>query len=203
VHKRKQGREKMSKEIGLGISRTTFIAGLIIAVLASSALSTGVAMTVISQGPQGPQGPKGDQGEQGPQGETGPQGPQGIQGEQGPQGIQGIQGPKGETGDTGEQGPQGEPGLGTEPGFLVAPAYDSGWVAIPKTPEQTFEHGLGTTEVFVYVIGRNPENNVHQIRYGEYFHWLNLTENEITVDRNPAESFWEEVRIQIWKVSQP
>jgi len=92
VYKRKQGSEKMAQEISLGISRTTFIAGLIIAILASSALSTGVAMTVISQGSQGPQGP---------------QGPQGLQGEQGPQGIQGIQGVKGDKGDQGEQGPPG------------------------------------------------------------------------------------------------
>ena len=196
---------KIAQEISLGISRTTFMAGLIIAVLASSALSTGVVMTVISQGPQGPQGL---------QGETGPQG---SQGEQGPQGIQGVQGPKGDKGDTGEQGPvgatgpqgpqgaqgpQGEPGLGAEPGFLVAPAYDSGWVKMPTSPEITFEHRLGTTEVFVYVIGRNPTQNVHQIRYGDFLYWYNLTDTEITVDRM-SEPWWEEVRIQIWKISQP
>lgn len=76
-----------------GVSQRTFTVGLIVAILASSALSTGVAMTVIQQGPQGPKGDTGD---------TGPQGIQGLQGPQGPQGLQGQQG---------VQGPQGPPGL--------------------------------------------------------------------------------------------
>ena len=58
-----------------GVPRRTFIAGIIIAILASSALSTAIATQVIT-GPQG--SPR-------PQGETGPQG---LQGEQGLQGIQ-------------------------------------------------------------------------------------------------------------------
>jgi len=62
-----------------GISQTTFIAGLVVAILASSLISTVVAMTII-------QGPKGDKGDTGPQGETGATGPQGPQGEQGPPG---------------------------------------------------------------------------------------------------------------------
>ena len=55
-----------------GISRTTFIVGLIIAILASSFISTLVAMqwAVI-------QGPKGDPGLQGLQEEQGPPGPKG------------------------------------------------------------------------------------------------------------------------------
>jgi len=61
----------MAEEISLGISNKTFIAGLIIAILASSMLSTAVATqwAVI----QGPKGDKGDTGPQGLQGETGPQ----------------------------------------------------------------------------------------------------------------------------------
>jgi hypothetical protein len=62
-----------------GISQTTFIAGLVVAILASSLISAVVAMTII-------QGPKGDKGDTGPQGETGTTGPQGPQGEQGPPG---------------------------------------------------------------------------------------------------------------------
>jgi len=102
-----------------GISTTIFIAGLIVAVLASSALSTTVA-TQLAVGPQGPKGDQGDTGSQGPigpQGETGPAGPQGLKGDvgdtgpQGTQGIQGIQGPKGETGDTGSEGPPGPPAV--------------------------------------------------------------------------------------------
>lgn len=74
-----------------GISRTTFIAGLIIAILASSLISTLIAMQI-----PGKQGPEGDPGEQGPQGSTGPQGEQGLQGL---------------TGLTGPTGPQGPPGV--------------------------------------------------------------------------------------------
>ena len=67
-----------------GISKTTFIATLVIAILASSFISTIVAMqwAVV-------QGPKGDKGD------TGPQGPQGLQGVQGPKGDTGPQGPSG------------------------------------------------------------------------------------------------------------
>jgi hypothetical protein len=61
--------EKMSE----GISRATFLTGLIIAVLASSLISSVVSME-FSLGPKGDKGDKGD---------TGPQGIQGIQGEQG------------------------------------------------------------------------------------------------------------------------
>lgn len=74
-----------------GISKTTFIIGLIIAILVSSLVSTMVAMQWgLTQGPKGDKGDKGDTGPQGPQGEQGPQGPQG------PQGIQGEQGPAGQ-----------------------------------------------------------------------------------------------------------
>jgi hypothetical protein len=51
-----------------GVSRRIFIAGLIVAILASSSLSTIIA----TQWAVGPQGPKGDKGD------TGPQGPPGV-----------------------------------------------------------------------------------------------------------------------------
>ena len=232
----------MAKEISLGISYRTFVVGLIIAILASSALSTVVA-TQWAIGPQGPKGDKGDTGPQGPQGETGlqgpqgeqgpqgiqgiqgpkgdkgdtgPQGPQGLQGETGPQGETGLQGPQGEQGPQGPQGPQGEPGLGVEPGFLVAPAFDSGWVGNWTLDEFYFinlTHGLNTTEVFVYVIGRFENESIHQFAYGlllEAFggygvFWV-LTENEIQIYRmepDDAPWAWLEVRVMIWKITQP
>lgn len=66
------------EKVAVGISKTTFVAGLIAAILASSLLSTVVAMqwAII----QGPKGDKGDIGPQGPRGEQGPQGPQGAEG---------------------------------------------------------------------------------------------------------------------------
>lgn len=67
-----------------GISKTMFIVGLIIAILAASLISVMAAMqwALIK-------GPKGDKGDKGDTGATGSQGPQGLQG------IQGLQGPAG------------------------------------------------------------------------------------------------------------
>jgi hypothetical protein len=53
------------------VSQRTFIVGLIVAILASSVLSTGVALTVIREGPRGPQGLQGEQGVQGLRGPPG------------------------------------------------------------------------------------------------------------------------------------
>jgi len=77
---------KMSEGKNLtGISKTTFIVGLIIAILASSLISALVAMAVI----RGLQGEQGQQGLQGEQGSPGPQGPKGDKGDTGPQGPPG------------------------------------------------------------------------------------------------------------------
>lgn len=80
------------------ISMTKFIAGIVIAILASSAISIGVS-TQLAAGPQGPEGPKGDTGPHGPAGSTGA------------------------TEALGAQGPQDEPGIGFEPtGYISVPA---------------------------------------------------------------------------------
>ena len=183
----------MVKEVSLGISYRTFVAGLVIAILASSALSTVVA-TQWAKGPQGPQG------QTGLQGETGEQGPQG---ETGSQGIQGIQGLKGDKGD------QGEPGLGVEPGFLVAPAYDSGWIDILGNYSWwSLWHGLNTTEVFIYAIRNNSVYGISQMTpAGATFsvEWLALSDNELTVRVaviSPYPSY-DYVRFMIWKISEP
>jgi len=190
-----------------GVSRRTFIVGLIIAILASSALSTVIATQWISTGPTGPQG------ETGPQGLQGEQGPQGIQGIQGPIGPQGVKGDKGDTGPQGPQGiqgpqgPQGEPGFGVEPGFLVAPAYDSGWIDVTAYTLWLW-HGLNTTEVFVYVIRNNSEYGVNQYTpAGVTFpvEWHHLRENSISVRIAPITPTpsYDEIRVMIWKISEP
>jgi hypothetical protein len=142
------------------VSMTMFIAGIIVAILASSAISAVISTQLAAgpQGPTGPAGPKGDTGEtgpQGPQGETGLQGPQGEIGPQGPNGDTGLtgpQGPQGDTGptgsvgpkgDTGETGPQGEPGIGFEPtgNITISPA-----LFMPTNPISTYyliDRGLG------------------------------------------------------------
>ena len=54
----------------VSITMGKFIAGIVIAILASSAISVGVS-TMLITGPQGPEGPQDEQGETGPQGERG------------------------------------------------------------------------------------------------------------------------------------
>jgi hypothetical protein len=63
----------------VSLTMSKLIAVIVIAILASSAVSVGVSSMLIA-------GQEGPQGEQGPQGETGATGPQGPQGEQGPPG---------------------------------------------------------------------------------------------------------------------
>jgi len=80
----------MTEGKNLGISKTTFIVGLIIAIVASSLISV-LATTQLAL-IKGPKGDKGDKGDTGDTGATGPQGLQGATGPQGPQGLQGISG---------------------------------------------------------------------------------------------------------------
>ena len=87
----------------VSITMSKLVAGIIIAILASSAISIG-ASKILMVGPQGPEGPQGEQGIQGLTGDTGPTGPAGATG---PQGEKGDKGDTGETGATGPQGPAG------------------------------------------------------------------------------------------------
>lgn len=237
------------------VTRRTFLVGLVIAILAASAISS-VISTQLVVGPQGEQGPEGPQGLRGDQGETGPQGPQGEEGPQGEQGIQGDTGPQGLPGADGSDGAdgksayqvwleegnvgseqdfldslRGEPGLGVEPGFLAAPAYDSGWLqnwtvddlGIFRAYSINLTHGLNTTEVFVYLIGRLNETtkpfengSIHQFAYGWLFDpglgggsfygvfWI-LTDNNIVLYRGYPDNVysWSEVRVMLWKITQP
>ena len=102
-----------------------FIAGIVIAILASSVISVGVS-TVLIAGPQGPEGPQGEEGEQGSAGLKGDTGDTGPQGQIGPKGDTGATGAAGSTGPQGPEGPQGvqgEPGVGFEPtGYISIPA---------------------------------------------------------------------------------
>ena len=144
----------MSKRTSLsGISSTTFIAGLVAAILVSSSLSTVIA-TQWAKGPQGEIGPQGIQGPQGSQGDQGPQGVQGVQGpkgdkgdtgDQGPQGIQGVQGPQGEQGPIGPEGPQGPQGL--------SPYPNGSMLISPLTFKPTVEAGTGIYERNLTYIG--------------------------------------------------
>ena len=171
---------------------------ILIAILASSAIAVGASM-MLAVGPQGPEGPEGDTG---PRGATGPTGPTGLKGDTGTigaMGAQGIQGP---------QGPQGEPGLGVKPGYVVAPAYDSGWVALPGAGTFQFIHNLGTTEVVVD-IRLNDTNPLIGINDGtlqfsaiDILSWSRLTNDDIWVTSTYG-SGPHEVRVMMWIITPP
>ncbi|MFB0514424.1 MAG: hypothetical protein ACETVQ_02490 [Candidatus Bathyarchaeia archaeon] len=58
-----------------GITMGKFIAGLVIAILVSSAVSAAISTQLLVAGPEGPQGETGATGATGPEGPPGPQGP--------------------------------------------------------------------------------------------------------------------------------
>jgi hypothetical protein len=91
------------------------IAGIIIAILVSSAVSI-VVSTQLIPGREGPQGPTGATGATGATGPTGATGATGATGPTGATGATGATGPTGATGATGPQGPIGPQGL---PGVTV------------------------------------------------------------------------------------
>jgi hypothetical protein len=147
----------MSNKAG-GISLRMFIAGIVIAILASSTLSTVIA-TQFAGGPQGP------------------------------------------------------------PGGLGAPDYDSGWFPHASIRPLDITHNLGTKDVFVYMFGKNSNSETHQFRYGAdhvledtgweestilrgYGAWWNTKdENTLRVFREESDTWWEEIRVLIWRIS--
>jgi hypothetical protein len=154
--------------VTVSISMGKFIAGIVITILAASAISVGVS-TMLMVGPQGetgaqgPQGERGETGATGPVGDAGPAGPKGDTGDtglQGPEGPQGEQGPQGEMGATGPEGPAG--GIG-------APDYDSGWVDISNKAGQSFNltHSLNSSDIIVDVEGKTTASGgIHQRHLG-------------------------------------
>jgi hypothetical protein len=142
----------------------------------------------------------------------------GPQGPEGPQGIQGVQGPV---------GPEGPPGIGNV--FTIAnlsnlvssPAYDSGWVEIPKSGGYRFTHGLGTTEVLVDVRCNCTDRSSIQdnffvnggAEYGQNLvGWYNLTNNEIWIWSNwynytlPSLDnidYPHQIRVMMWQIAAP
>ena len=97
---------------------------------------------------------------------------------------------------------------------MPSPDYDSGWVS-HESYSKIFEHGLGTTEVLVQMIGRNLEDEIHQRRYGgdntggglQGAYWCNLTVSTVQVNRLGEDGIaifsWNQIRIMIWKIPQP
>jgi hypothetical protein len=146
----------------MALTRGVFVVGLIVAILVASAISAGLSFQ-LALGPQGPKGDKGDTGATGATGAIGPQGATGATGATGPAGANGA------NGATGATGPQGPAGLGVTPGYLVAPAYDSGWVDITTMAGQNivFNHNLNSSDVTVEILGRTvASGGIHQRNLG-------------------------------------
>ncbi len=111
-------------EVEVVVTRRTFLTGLVIAILAASAISTVASMQLAI----GPQGPKGDKGDTGAQGLTGLSGTDGVDGKDGVNGTDGLDGKSAyqiwlEQGNVGTEqdfldsliGEQGLPGLSPYP----------------------------------------------------------------------------------------
>jgi len=99
-------------------------------------------------------------------------------------------------------------------GYIGPPAYDSGWISISQGQQLLLTHNLNTTEVLVYVIGKdpNPSTAIHQFYYGYVWltsganrglAWYSLTDTSIKVLRAPNDTIWSQVRVLIWKMQEP
>ncbi len=90
---------------------------------------------------------------------------------------------------------------GNKTGFFTTPAYDSGWISAEGGGEIVLTHNLGTTEVFVYLVGKDKDGTlgIHQFEYGGMYwaYWHNLDSNNISVTVYPT---WDYVRVMIWKI---
>ncbi len=143
------------------ISLTKFVAGIVIAILASSAISIG-ASTMLAVGPQGPEGPKGDTGPQGPKGDTGDTGAQGPAGPKGDTGAPGAPGPA---------GPQGEQGLGFETTGNItvsAGALLPQISTVPYVRDMSRVYQTGTTASYFHAPLQLPNGaNITKVT----FHW--------------------------------
>jgi len=90
------------------------------------------------------------------------------------------------------------------------PDYDSDWVGI-GTGTTVIHHNLNTTEVLVYMLGKDSQGYIHHNAYGGYVEenshgafWCQLDWDNITIVRNAADGEWVEVRVMMWKIeTQP
>jgi len=132
----------------VSITMGKLIAGIVIAILAASAVSVGVSMLMLGpEGPEGPQGPKGDTGATGATGPAGPAGSAGAAGAAGATGERGATGLKGDKGDTGDTGPQGERGFGMpQKGNISISAFEVVPPSSDDSVSYTYYYGLTNTD---------------------------------------------------------
>jgi uncharacterized small protein (DUF1192 family) len=97
------------------------------------------------------------------------------------------------------------------PGYMKAPAYDSGWLAISPGQNIWLQHNLNKdpAKLFIYVLG-NGGAMVNQIFLGsDYFYtgtdvgrqglfvW-GMSSMNMAVSRCLQDGYWDQVRVQIW-----
>lgn len=97
-------------------------------------------------------------------------------------------------------------------GFVNVPAFDSGWVSPNINDETVIAHGLGTTEVLVFITGKDTDlNTVHQFRYGgdctmaphyRGVAWYNMNSTHISLWTYRDEDRWDYVRVQMWYIQE-
>jgi hypothetical protein len=94
------------------------------------------------------------------------------------------------------------------------PGYDSDWQTISAGSSEFITHNLGTTELFVYLVGKDNDVTVHQdylgmelwFEEGPHLHgiqWATNGENEVVVSRLSDDNTWDEFRILIWELPPP
>jgi hypothetical protein len=178
------------------LSMGKIVALIVIAILASSAISIG-ASTLLAVGPQGPEGPQGEQGIQGLKGDAGDTGPQGPAGATGPQGEKGD---KGNTGETGATGPEGPPSNATR--YVIEGSFnvteDGDLIKNFTTTMETILYHWKRIDVPQITLPNMPSVQVY---VKTYFHNDTATANEsATVPTSSV--FWRDVGVTFGSIAE-
>ena len=155
------------------LTKGTFVVGLVIAILVSSAISAGIS----TQFTMGTQGLKGDMGD------TGPQGPQGAMG---PQGLQGPPGPYLPDYDSGWVDITDKSGQY----FNVTHNLNSAEITVYITGKTTASGGAHQR-----YLGLTGDLAVER-ELG--LAWTNSTSNTVTLYRGANDVYWNYVRVRVW-----
>lgn len=90
---------------------------------------------------------------------------------------------------------------------LGKPDYDSGWQSV-IAGDTLIPHTCNTTDVIVYIVGKQDGGTSHQKDYGGWqgnlnwygAYWYDLTDTHIRVHRHGNDGDWQLVRIFMWKI---
>ena len=90
-------------------------------------------------------------------------------------------------------------------GFMTTPAWDSGWLHL-NNGWSTFQHGLNTTEVFVYITGLEPNGYINQLWMSDSSAWWRIeSENELLLylSSERSQRDYNFVRVMLWRIPEP